>query len=72
MDQPADIVNRCNRRCAAQLEPYAIPAYYKFRGAFPVHPNGKRDAEALRSERDGFLDPEGRAVDLSAAGPATP
>ena len=29
---------------------------YKLRQALPVHPNGKRNVEALKAENDSFVD----------------
>ena len=34
-----------------KLPGYMVPDHYKIREAMPVHPNGKRDSEALRNDR---------------------
>ena len=57
-------LRRLDALCREQLAEYAVPVAYKFRTDFPVKPSGKRDAEALRNERDGFLNTHGEAVAL--------
>ncbi|MBR2294141.1 MAG: acyl--CoA ligase [Clostridiales bacterium] len=41
--------------CKTQLPIDEVPSKYKFRTSFPVHNNGKRDNNALKAERDGFI-----------------
>ena len=61
-DAPEEIVRRVDALCRAQLDPYAVPRGYKIRESFAVKPSGKRDAEALRAERDGFLNGQGNPL----------
>ncbi len=63
-EEIATLVRRLDNICHENLESYAIPQYYKIRKAFPVHPNGKRDAEALKMEREGFIGLNGESIQL--------
>ena len=60
-----EIIRRVDALCRAQLPEYAVPVAYKFRDSFPVKPSGKRDADALKAERDGYLAPNGEAISFS-------
>lgn len=60
----ADIIRRIDGLCRKELKPHAVPQAYKIRGEFPVHTNGKRDNEILRTERDGFMNAAGETVKL--------
>ena len=58
-EPPADVI----RRIYAKVPVYGI----KIRETFGTSEiSGKRDVESLRSERNGFVDGQGRPVDLSA------
>lgn len=63
-DAQVDIVRRIDNLCRKNLAEYAVPRGYKFRTSFPVHTNGKRDVQALRAERDGFVDAENKSIDF--------
>ena len=57
-DSVADLVSvlqRINDRIKNNLPEYMIPKYYKIRQSMPVHSNGKRDVEALKSDRAGLI-----------------
>lgn len=41
--------------CKKNLPAAEVPTKYKFRDSFPVHSNGKRDNNALKQEKDGFI-----------------
>lgn len=41
--------------CKKNLPADEVPTKYKFRDSFPVHSNGKRDNNALKQEKDGFI-----------------
>lgn len=58
------IVQDIDAQCRKSLPAYAVPVAYKQRSSFPVHPNGKRDNQAMMKERDGFVDGEGRLYKL--------
>ena len=62
-DSFESVVRDLDRRCREPLAVYAVPVAYKQRFSFPVHPNGKRDNQALIRERDGFVDCAGRALE---------
>ena len=49
------LVHKIFENCQKQLPADEIPIKYKFRDAFPVHSNGKRDNAALKLEQDGFI-----------------
>lgn len=58
------VVKRIDIGCRALLEAYAIPAVYKCRTGFTVKPSGKRDTDALKAERDGYINADGETVVL--------
>ena len=58
------IVQDIDAQCRKSLPAYAVPVAYKQRSSFPVHPNGKRDNQAMMKERDGFVDGEGNIYKL--------
>lgn len=49
------LVHKIFENCKKQLPADEIPIKYKFRDAFPVHSNGKRDNAALKLEQEGFI-----------------
>ena len=49
------ILQKVNQQLKDKLPEYMVPDYYKIREAMPVHPNGKRDREALVNDREGFI-----------------
>ena len=53
-DQEGHIRTLINR-LAEKLTDYMRPDYYKIRTSMPVHPNGKRDVEALKRDREGLI-----------------
>ena len=55
------VIPRIHKKLSEQLPENAIPVAYKLRQALPVHPNGKRNVEALKAEDDGFVDSRGNA-----------
>lgn len=55
------VIPRIHKKLSEQLSENAIPVAYKLRQALPVHPNGKRNVEALKAEDDGFVDSTGNA-----------
>ena len=63
-DAPEEVIHRVDALCRAQLPEYAVPVAYKFRDSFPVKPSGKRDADALKAKRDGFMDASGHSLAL--------
>ena len=59
-----DALQRIDSLCREELTEYAIPLAYKIRDSFPIATNTKLDTEALRSERDGFINGVGEEVQL--------
>ena len=55
------VIPRIHKKLSEQLSENAIPVAYKLRQALPVHPNGKRNVEALKAEDSGFVDSRGNA-----------
>ena len=49
------VIKKVDESLRNKLPGYMIPDYYKIREAMPVHPNGKRDSEALKNDREGFM-----------------
>ncbi len=49
------LANKIYENCKEHLPINEVPTRYKFRTAFPVHTNGKRDNNALKQETDGFI-----------------
>ena len=49
-----DCIGRIINRLSNTIPDYMCPDYYKKHLSMPVHPNGKRDIESLRSVRDGL------------------
>ena len=49
------ILQKVNQQLKDKLPEDMVPDYYKIREAMPVHPNGKRDREALVNDREGFI-----------------
>ena len=49
------LAQKIHENCKKNLPADEVPTKYKFRDAFPVHPNGKRDNDALRQEKDGVV-----------------
>ncbi|MCR4755829.1 MAG: acyl--CoA ligase [Lachnospiraceae bacterium] len=52
---PERIVKRIDEYLKTKLPEYMRPNYYKIRTSMPVHSNGKRDVEALRSDRENLI-----------------
>jgi long-chain acyl-CoA synthetase len=50
------VIPRIYKKLSEQLPQNAVPVAYKLRQTLPVHPNGKRNVEALKAENDGFVD----------------
>lgn len=46
------IIKRIDERLKGVLPEYMVPNYYKIRKSMPVHPNGKRDIEALKKDKE--------------------
>ena len=61
-----NIVKRLDSICRKNLNEYAVPRGYKLHIAFPVHPNGKLDKDALRNERSGFITASGCFIDFES------
>ena len=59
-----EIIRRLNALCRKELPEYAVPRAYKLRRSFPAKPSGKQDADALRNERDGYVDADGKDISL--------
>ena len=53
-----DNLKKIHNRLSNTLLDYMQPDYYKVREAMPVHPNGKRDVEALRVDRENLISAE--------------
>lgn len=53
------IISRLSCKMKEEFPEYAQPKAYKIRSSFPVHPNGKRNNEILKNEKDGYIDCEG-------------
>ena len=51
-DSTEAVLKRIDRKLRATLPAYMIPKYYKIRESMPVHSNGKRDAGALKKDKD--------------------
>ena len=49
------LANKIFENCKEHLPIDEVPTKYKFRTSFPVHTNGKRDNNALKQEKDGFI-----------------
>lgn len=49
------VLKRIEENLGESLPIYMIPEYYKIRQSMPVHPNGKRDAEALKNDKEGLI-----------------
>ena len=45
--------------CKEKLPREEVPIAYKIRDSLPVHPNGKRNVEALKADKQGLLDKNG-------------
>lgn len=50
-----DVLKRIDNNLRASLSEYMVPQYYKIRESMPVHSNGKRDAEALKKDKDNLM-----------------
>lgn len=57
-------IQRIDRLCRDNLPLEAVPVLYKTRDSFAIKRFGKRDIEALKAERFGFLDATGMQVQL--------
>ncbi len=49
------LAHKIYENCKEHLPIDEVPTKYKFRTSFPVHPNGKRDNNALKQEKEGFI-----------------
>lgn len=49
------LAHKIYENCKEHLPIDEVPTKYKFRTSFPVHTNGKRDNNALKQEKDGFI-----------------
>jgi len=63
-DTFANVVRDIDAQCRKALPPCAVPMAYKQRDSFPVHPNGKRDVQSLKQERNDFVDSNGNQIKL--------
>lgn len=48
------LILKINELCRSKLTSYSVPDIFKVREAFPLTPNGKRDIQSIKSERNGF------------------
>lgn len=48
------IIREIDEHLKNVLPGYMVPDYYKVRQSMPVHPNGKRDVEALKNDKEGL------------------
>lgn len=55
--QEQSIIKRIDEKCKESLSEFAVPLGYKCRDAFTATPGGKRDTNALKQERDGYMKP---------------
>lgn len=53
--QEVNILRKIDSRIKDTLPEYMIPDYYKVRQSMPVHSNGKRDVETLKSDREKLI-----------------
>lgn len=63
-DDRRDVVQRINMICQNNLPQDAVPTFYKLRDEFAIKRFGKRDVEALKKERHGFVDAKGESISL--------
>jgi len=59
------LIEQIHTSCTEKLKPDWIPKGYKIRPSFPVKPNGKRDIDALKSERTDYIYPDGKQATLT-------
>ena len=52
--QEESIIKRIDDSLKEVLPEFMVPDYYKVRKSMPVHPNGKRDIETLKNDKDGL------------------
>lgn len=52
-----EVILEVHENCKQKLDADCVPCGYKCRKTFPVKSSGKRDMEALKKERDGFILP---------------
>ena len=52
------VIRKVHANLKETLPEHMIPDYYKIRDAMPVHPNGKRDAESLKKDKEDLITPE--------------
>ena len=50
-----EFLTKIHKEIKQKLETYQLPKYYKIWDALPVHPNGKRDIEKMKADRDGLV-----------------
>ncbi len=62
MDDARAVIRRIDKLCQSSLPQDAVPVFYKTRDGFAIKRFGKRDTEALKSERTGFVDAAGMSV----------
>lgn len=51
----SEVIKRIDEACKRYLPKEEIPMGYKIRTEMPVHANGKRNIEALMTEKDGYV-----------------
>ncbi len=54
-DDKDSVIHKVHDTLKNTLPEYMVPDYYKIRESMPVHPNGKRDAETLKNDRDELI-----------------
>jgi long-chain acyl-CoA synthetase len=60
--QEAIVIKRLDKKCKKKLNKYAVPQGYKIRTSFEANSSGKRNVEALKTERDGFCVVDGEKL----------
>jgi acyl-coenzyme A synthetase/AMP-(fatty) acid ligase len=56
------IIWQAYKSCIENLETDCVPQGYKICNSFPIKNSGKRDMEALKQDRIGFLVPQGNRL----------
>ena len=57
-----EIILQIHEKCKQKLDAECVPCGYKCRDVFPVKSSGKRDMEALKQERTGFIRPDEKGL----------
>ena len=52
-----DILNRVHQYCMKKLPPCSVPTAYKIQASFPIHENGKRDIDSMKSDIQNWIYP---------------